>query len=230
MTAFGFNENDAKRIGKVVRLVERSPDKPSLGGPDYGGRSPGVRLLIAKHESTTGWDKETTAVVTVYNGDPIGSAVTVVARNQFLTFSENGPNEDRWVALSNNGFGWCAISQSEPSIRIGVFEGSWSIDSTNVVTFNADNSTHSLVAVNHLFTIGDACSAQTCYVGKLTSPNSAEANWHLLNVQHHETAVVVSVTLTTAALEFTRRLVWTPYPGATSTISIALSTDTACST
>ena len=115
MTAFGFNENDAKRIGKVVRLVERSPDKPSLGGPDYGGRSPGVRLLLAKHAATS-WATGSTAVVTVYNGPPgsVASALTVVAYNQYVKFAEDTACTNRWVALGHNGFGWIAIdSQSD---------------------------------------------------------------------------------------------------------------------
>lgn len=107
MTAFGFNENDAKRIGKVVRMVERNPDKPSLGGPDYGGRSPGVRLLIAKHEGTS-WPIESTAVVTLYNGDPgsVGPSVTMAAYNHYIQFSSGTQCTSRWVALGHNGFAW----------------------------------------------------------------------------------------------------------------------------
>jgi hypothetical protein len=52
-------------------------------------------------------------------------------------------------------------------------------------------------------TIGDACEEQVCYIGKVSSPKptGATAGWHLLNVQHHPTAIIVSVTLTTAAPE-----------------------------
>lgn len=108
---FGFSLNDAKRIGKAVRLIERDEPRQSLGGPNDASISRGVRLLIAKHESTAGWAKETTAVVTVYNGDPIASAVTVVARNQFLTFSTTTACTQRWVALGHNGWGWYAVNQ-----------------------------------------------------------------------------------------------------------------------
>ena len=110
MTAFGFNENDAKRIGKVVRLVERNPERPSLGGPDYGSRSPGVRLLLAKHAATS-WATGSTAVVTVYNGPPgsVASALTVVAYNQYVKFAEDTACTNRWVALGHNGFAWIAI-------------------------------------------------------------------------------------------------------------------------
>jgi hypothetical protein len=115
VTAFGFNENDAKRIGKVVRLAERNPSKPDLGQPDYGGRSPGVRLLIAKHSGSS-WASGSTAVVTVYNGPPggVASAVTVVAYNHYVQFGSDTNCTNRWVALGHNGFGWIAIdSQSD---------------------------------------------------------------------------------------------------------------------
>jgi hypothetical protein len=111
VAAYGFNEGDARRIGRAVRVVEKLPPKITLGTPGAEGAAPGVRLLLAKHESTAGWDKETTAVVTVYNGDPIGSAVTVIARNQFLTFPTAAECTQRWVALGHNGWGWYAVAQ-----------------------------------------------------------------------------------------------------------------------
>jgi hypothetical protein len=118
------------------------------------------------------------------------------------------------------------------AIRAVTFTGSWNIDALKVVAFQGITSTpNTVMATNQLFTIGDACTAQVAYIGKVSSPGPAGATaaWHLLNVQHHETAVIVNVTLTTAALEFTRKLTWVPYPGETSTISIQLATDTACS-
>jgi hypothetical protein len=116
-------------------------------------------------------------------------------------------------------------------LRVCTFIGSWDINSLKTLTIQGVTTTpNTVVATNQLFTIGDACTSQVAYIGKVksTEPAGAAADWHLLNVQHHETAVVVSVTLTTAALEFTRRLVWTPYPGETATFSIPISTDTAC--
>ena len=108
--------------------------------------------------------------------------------------------------------------------RVCTFTGSWSIGTTTTLTFqNVTTTPNTVSATNQLFTIGDACETQVAYIGKIKS------DWHLLNVQHHETAVIVNVTLTTAALQFTRRLMWTPYPGETSTISIQLATATACS-
>lgn len=115
MTAYGFNENDAKRIGRAVRHVERGANRIQLGGPSADGAAPGVRLLIAKHEGAS-WPVESTAVVTVYNGAP-GSAVsamTMVAYNQYISFSTDQNCSARWVALGHNGFAWHPVdSQSD---------------------------------------------------------------------------------------------------------------------
>lgn len=110
---YGFSQADSKRIGRSVRVVERLGALSETSGPEQGEVSRGVRLLIAKHESTAGWAKETTAVVTVYNGDPIASAMTMVARNQFLTFSTTTACTQRWVALGHNGWGWYAVAQEK---------------------------------------------------------------------------------------------------------------------
>jgi hypothetical protein len=110
---FGFSLTDAKRIGRAVRLVERDEPRQDLSGEKDATVSRGVRLLLAKHEGTAGWPKETTATVTVYNGDPFESAITVVAHNQFLTFSTTTQCTQRWVALGNNGWGWYAINQEK---------------------------------------------------------------------------------------------------------------------
>lgn len=129
-------------------------------------------------------------------------------------------------------FGRVPDAAGGKAIRAVTFTGSWNIDALKVVTFQGITSTpNTVMATNQLFTIGDACTSQVAYIGKVSSsgPVGATASWHLLNVQHHETAVIVSVTLTTAALEFTRKLTWIPYPGETATLSIQLATDTACS-
>ena len=110
------------------------------------------------------------------------------------------------------------------TFRVCTFTGAWAKGDTKVLTFqNVTTTPNTVSALNQLFHIGDACNTQVAYIGKVGT------TWHLLNVQHHETAVIVNVTLTTAALEFTRRLTWIPYPGETATISIPLSTDTSCS-
>ena len=111
MTTFGFNLEDAKRIGRAVRLVERDEPRQELVGDQASVVSRGVRLLLAKHEGASGWPKETTAVLTVYNGDPLASAVTVVANNQFVTFPTGTACTQHWVALGHNGWGWQAVSR-----------------------------------------------------------------------------------------------------------------------
>ena len=112
--AYGFSEGDAKRIGKAVRLVERIGPLSERSGQQESGLSRGVRLLIGKHEGSAGWAVGSSAVVTVHNGSPIASAMTVVAHNQFLTFSSNTNCTSRWVALGHNGWGWYAVAQ-EPT-------------------------------------------------------------------------------------------------------------------
>jgi hypothetical protein len=114
VTAFGFNENDAKRIGKAVRAVERDPTKVRLGGPSADGAAPGVRLLIARHEGGS-WPVDSTAVVTVYNGDEgdISSAVTAVAYNQYIRFGTQPVCSSRWVALGHNGFNWIPVDSQD---------------------------------------------------------------------------------------------------------------------
>jgi hypothetical protein len=115
VATYGFNENDAKRIGRAVRQVERGPNRIELGGPSADGAAPGVRLLIAKHEGSS-WPTGSTAVVTIYNGPP-GSAVsamTMVAYNQYISFSTDSTCTARWVALGHNGFAWHPVdSQSD---------------------------------------------------------------------------------------------------------------------
>ena len=132
---------------------------------------------------------------------------------------ENGDRDE-----SPLSFGRVVESGRRVILRVCTFSGSWGINSSKTLTFeNVTTTPNTVSAVNRLFTIGDACETQVCYIGRIGP------DWHLLNVQHHETAVIVNVTLTTAALEFTRRLMWVPYPGETATLSIPLTTDTACS-
>lgn len=107
MTVYGFNQDDAKRIGRVVRLVEADPTKVRLSGSGGDGAAPGVRLLIGKVAASS-WATATTALVTIYNGDPgsVVSAATVVAYNHFVKFSADSNCTNRWVSLGHNGFGW----------------------------------------------------------------------------------------------------------------------------
>lgn len=113
MTAFGFSERDARRIGRAVRVVERMDSVTDTSGPATPEVSRGVRLLLAKHESTSGWAKGTTAMVTVYNGQTLASALTVVAVNQFVTFPTNTACTSQWVALGHNGWNWYVLNQNQ---------------------------------------------------------------------------------------------------------------------
>lgn len=127
MAVFGFSEEDTKRIGRVVRLVERDATRVRLGGPEAGGASPGVRLLIGKHAGSAGWATGTTAVVTIYNGSvpgSVASALTLVAYNQYVTFSTHTHCTNRWVSLGHNGFGWHPVdAQSDCGTCISLVGG-----------------------------------------------------------------------------------------------------------
>lgn len=112
--AFGFGERDVQRIGKAVRLVERQG--PQVQGVDNPDAARGVRLLLAKHEGSSGWAVNASAVVTIHNGTPgsVASAITIVAYNQFLSIPSGSACTTRWVALGHNGFGWYAVAR-EPT-------------------------------------------------------------------------------------------------------------------
>ena len=136
MPSYGFSEGDAKRIGRAVRVVERLGPQFENGGPDTPEVSRGVRLLIGQLESSAGWAKNSTAIIKVHNGDPIASAMTVVARNQFLTFSTNTACTTRWVALGHNGWGWYAVAQ-EPTCTATCTMEFAGIDFSVLPNFNA---------------------------------------------------------------------------------------------
>lgn len=109
---FGFSLNDAKRIGKTVRVVERSDSRDRVPARD-DTLSRAVRIVIGK-SGTASWSKGASKTVTIYGGAPsttgLGtvSAVTVTAWNVFATLAT--ASADRTVALSNNGWGWYLIA------------------------------------------------------------------------------------------------------------------------
>ena len=112
MATYGFSEGDAKRIGRVVRLVERGPEQIRLGGPVNGGASPGVRLMLGKAGTAT-WSKGTSKTVTIYTGDPgsEGTAATVEAHTYFANIQASTSTAyQRWIGLSNNGWGWVVVA------------------------------------------------------------------------------------------------------------------------
>jgi len=111
MPVYGFDEESAKRIGQTVRLVEggRVIDRKSAGQKQHAA-SGGVRCMLGTI-STAAWSKTTSATVTVFSGEPgsESSAETISAHNYFADISTSA-NTARWVALSNNGYGWMLIA------------------------------------------------------------------------------------------------------------------------
>lgn len=115
MPAYAFNAADARRIAEIVRAAEHGRiGKGELGTDTFESAKPGVRLLIAKHEGGE-WASDTTAVVTIYNGDEgfVASAATVVAYNQYIKFSSDPVCTTRWVALGHNGFNWIPVDSQD---------------------------------------------------------------------------------------------------------------------
>lgn len=115
MATYGFSEGDAKRIGKAVRLVERGADKIRLGGTGGHGAAPGVRLMLGTHGSAA-WSKQSQKTITIAAGVPSSSGIppetayTVTANNIFANIPAKSANTARWVAVSNNGFGWYVVA------------------------------------------------------------------------------------------------------------------------
>ena len=108
-------------------------------------------------------------------------------------------------------------------LNVCTFTGSWSINEPKTLTFQGITTTpNTVAATNQLFTIGDACETQVAYIGKIGTA------WHLLNVQHHETAIITSVSVGATAMTFARKLAWIPYPGEGVPISLVGATATSC--
>jgi hypothetical protein len=118
VSTYGFNERDAKRVGKAVRQSERMPPKVKLGGPQRGGANPGVRIMLGTVH-TNAWNKRSTALVTIYAGDPGGnglptaSAGTVVCWNIMADIGSVttavSTATSVWVQMSYNGFAGYAL-------------------------------------------------------------------------------------------------------------------------
>ena len=110
---YGFSLNDAKRIGKAVRLVERDEPRLDLSGAKDATLSRGVRMMIGQ-AGTSAWSIASTRTITIYSGAPDGtgrptaSAFTAVAYNIFADVAAS--TASRWVAVSNNGWGWYLIA------------------------------------------------------------------------------------------------------------------------
>ena len=114
------------------------------------------------------------------------------------------------------------------AIRLCTFTGQWLINDGKIVKF-ASNTNVTANVINLLFSIGDSCTAQRAYVSFVADPDQpAGVNYHLINVEHFETPIVTNISLGTAAIEFTKKLVWLPYPGVTASQFINISTATSC--
>ena len=120
------------------------------------------------------------------------------------------------------------VIESGRAIKLCTFTGQWLIQDTKSVRFASDTNVTASV-INLLFSVGDSCTAQNAYVSLVADPaQPAGVNYHLVNVQHFETPIVTDIALGTAAIEFTRKLVWLPCPGVTAAQFINISTATSC--
>lgn len=116
MATYGFSEEDAKRIGKSVRLTERYVGKGPLAGPATERGGIGVRLVLGTHNSAA-WAKNAQKTITIYGGypttadsRPTASAYTTIAHNIFADIAAATAGTSRWCAVSCNGFGWYLIA------------------------------------------------------------------------------------------------------------------------
>lgn len=110
MAIYGFSEEDARRIGKSVRLVERHVGKDPRSGPVNERGGVGVRLTIAK--AGTAFSHSSTATVMMFSGDfgSVASAITMVGWNQFLPLVTHTAVTNPYVAFGHNGNGWIAVA------------------------------------------------------------------------------------------------------------------------
>ena len=116
MATYGFSEDDAKRIGKAVRLTERHVGKDPLSGGENERGGSGVRVMLGTHSSAA-WSKNSQKTITIYSGfpttassRPTQSAYTTVAHNIFTDIVAATAGTSRWCAVSCNGFGWYLIA------------------------------------------------------------------------------------------------------------------------
>lgn len=111
MAVYGFDQASAQRIGDAVRRVEGRRVGPRASSGADSSRSPvGVRCMLGTI-GTAAWSKTTSATITIFSGAPgsESSVETVSAHNYFADISTSS-NTARWVAVSNNGFGWLLLA------------------------------------------------------------------------------------------------------------------------
>ena len=130
MPVYGFDQNSAKRIGETVRLVEGRRVGTRSAGPLQVGRGPaGVRCMLGTM-GTAAWSKGSAQTITLYSGEPGSEAsVQTLTAYNYVSDIPSNTTSGRYVAVSNNGYGWVVI-QSEQ-------EGGGAV-STTVSTYVVD--------------------------------------------------------------------------------------------
>lgn len=130
MAIYGFDQESAERIGSAVRLVESSrvPTRQSSGGRFIKG-SAGVRCMLGTI-STAAWDKGSSGTVTLYSGEPGSeSSVETLTAYNYVSDIPESTTSGRYVALSNNGYGWVVIeSEQEGSISLSTASATYVVD------------------------------------------------------------------------------------------------------
>jgi len=127
---YGFDQNSAKRIGETVRLVEGRRVGTRKASPSEVGRgSTGVRCMLGTM-GTAAWSKGSAQAITLYSGEPGSEAsVQTLTAYNYVSDIPSNTTSGRYVAVSNNGYGWVVI-QSEQ-------EGGGAV-STTVSTYVVD--------------------------------------------------------------------------------------------
>lgn len=132
MAIYGFDQESAERIGNAVRLVESSrvPKRQSSGGRFIKGSS-GVRCMLGTI-STAAWGKGSSGTVTLYSGEPGSeSSVETLTAYNYVSDIPESTTSGRYVALSNNGYGWVVIeSEQEGSISLSTATATYVVDIT----------------------------------------------------------------------------------------------------
>ena len=121
---FGFRADDVKRIGSAVRIVERGQTMQAQ--PQMDSASVRQFPIMLGTAGSAAWTKQASKTVTIYSGTPHtatglppNSAMTLTAWNIFANMSVKIAKTTtanttlftaRWVAVSNNGWGWYCIS------------------------------------------------------------------------------------------------------------------------
>ena len=111
MAVYGFDQASAQRIGDAIRRVEgRRVGSREVLPSEVGRNAVGVRCMIGQMSSAA-WNKESSGTVTVYSGQP-GSESSVETLSAYNYFADipTSTNTARWVAISNNGFGWLLLA------------------------------------------------------------------------------------------------------------------------